>query len=124
MAHFDLIRIRFATRVSEWWSGSGAELEMASRHQRRKRAAVKKAQIEADNALRFEQNEQAKRARAALALTAEQKDAARIERKVNAAFRNKFDGSGRHKGKGSGSYLGGHTVIGPHTPGWFGWKKD
>jgi hypothetical protein len=30
----------------------------------------------------------------------------------------------RHKGKGSGSYLGGHTVIGPHTPGWFGWKKD
>ena len=97
---------------------------MASRHQRRKRAALKRAQIEADNALRFEQNEQAKRAREALVVTPEQKEAARIEREVNKAFRNSLDGVAEGKGKGSGSYLGGHTVIGPNTPSWFSWDKD
>jgi hypothetical protein len=103
---------------------------MTNRHQRRKRAkARREAREQRDN----DRAELAKRraledvVRANLlemrSMTPEEAEAARLQSKADAAFRTDLTAPSRG-GRGSGSYLGGHTVIGPHTPSWFGKNDD
>jgi hypothetical protein len=103
---------------------------MANRHQRRKRAKARREQREQrdkDRAAAAERRalEDIVRAnvREMRSMTPAEAEAARIQHKADAAFRTDLRAppSG---GRGSGSYLGGHTVIGPHTPSWFGQSSD
>lgn len=96
---------------------------MANRHQRRKRAAAKKAYYELAQVEAQERNSRDSIVRTNLqelrSMTPEQKEEARIQHKVDQAYRNSSSLQ-PSRGSGSGGYLGAHTVIGPHTPQWFG----
>jgi hypothetical protein len=100
---------------------------MASRHQRRKRAAAKKAYYELAREEAGERNGRDAIVRANLqelrSMTPEQKEEARIQQKADRAYRNS-NVLQPARGGGSGGYLGAHTVIGPHTPEWFGKDSD
>lgn len=109
--------------------GEGAK-PMATRNERRKRAAARRKcreQREKDRAEATERRALEDIVRANIreirSMTPEESEAARLQRKADAAFRTDLrnpPGGGR----GSGGYLGGHTVIGPHTPSWFGKGSD
>jgi hypothetical protein len=101
---------------------------MAGRRQRARRAAAKKVRL-----LQYEEESAERRAREAIvrdnirqtkAMTPEQREEARIQQKADAAYKNTLAGVPGGRGRGSGSYQGAHTMIGPHTPEWFGWGDE
>jgi hypothetical protein len=103
---------------------------MTTRHQRRKRAKARREEREQRDKDRAEiakrrAMEEVVRAniREMRSMTPAEAEAARLQSKADAAFRTDLNALPRG-GRGSGSYLGGHTVIGPHTPSWFGKDDD
>jgi hypothetical protein len=99
---------------------------MVNRHQRRKRAEARRLQREKRDKDRAEVAERSAledivraNVREMRSMTPAEAEAARIQRKADAAFKTDLKAP-PSKGRGSGSYLGGHTVIGPQTPSWFG----